>query len=248
MISVRSNMQNPIKKWDLVSNDELQNELARFFRKRGLFYERRQREWNSRKTELKSLGIECGPAIKKLAQFIASYYWNRKDLGPAVAYGNIGRLFDDDPYTKIFETSPETVYQIFLLSQIVTESLKRMRNKKKFVDNHGNSIKFTLFSIFVKYLSSANVRWGRVELTKLLEDQAEEPLSLWDRITLDIVRHVDRIYKRAARRLKSEEDKDLGYNNFYKSQAYVGDVLKGRPSGEINRLTKKLIKSAKRRM
>ena len=55
-ISVRSNRQNPIKKWDLVSNDDFQLEIYRFFRRKGWFYERRIREWNQRSRELK----ECG--------------------------------------------------------------------------------------------------------------------------------------------------------------------------------------------
>src|SRR5439155_10613911 len=37
-IAVRSNQQNPIKSWDLASNDDFQLELFRFFRNRGFFY------------------------------------------------------------------------------------------------------------------------------------------------------------------------------------------------------------------
>ena len=56
-ISIRSNLQNPIKKWNLISNDDYQHSLARYFRKRKLYYERRDGEWAQRRTELKSVGI-----------------------------------------------------------------------------------------------------------------------------------------------------------------------------------------------
>jgi hypothetical protein len=50
-IAVRSNQQNPIKSWDLASNDDFQLELFRFFRNKGFFYERRDREWRQRSRE-----------------------------------------------------------------------------------------------------------------------------------------------------------------------------------------------------
>jgi len=42
-LSIRSNLQNPIRKWNLISNDEYQHDLARFFRKKKLYYERARR-------------------------------------------------------------------------------------------------------------------------------------------------------------------------------------------------------------
>jgi hypothetical protein len=49
-ISLRSNFQNPIKKWNLRANDDYQHTLARYFRDKKLFYERRQNEWRDRKS------------------------------------------------------------------------------------------------------------------------------------------------------------------------------------------------------
>jgi AIPR protein len=73
-ISIRSNLQNPIKKWNLISNDDYQHSLARYFRKNKLYYERRDGEWAQRRTELKSVGIRRGPNIRELMQLIASYH------------------------------------------------------------------------------------------------------------------------------------------------------------------------------
>lgn len=46
-ISIRSNQQNAIKRWNLLANDDFQIAVYRFFRAKGLFYERRDKEWAS---------------------------------------------------------------------------------------------------------------------------------------------------------------------------------------------------------
>ena len=93
-IAVRSNLQNPIKKWDLVANDDFQLALYRYFRRRGYFYERRTKEWSRRAKYLKSVGIDYGPNIKWLMQLIASYNWNHAKLGPGVARHGVSKLFE----------------------------------------------------------------------------------------------------------------------------------------------------------
>ena len=60
-ISIRSNFQNDVKKWNLVANDDYQHDLARYFRSKKLFYERRQNEWKDRRMYLKESGISLGP-------------------------------------------------------------------------------------------------------------------------------------------------------------------------------------------
>ena len=84
-ISIRSNQQNPIKRWNLVANDEFQVAIYRFFRAKGYFYERREKEWSYRSRELRSSGIARGPSIKWLAQLVAAFHWNNSKLGPAAA-------------------------------------------------------------------------------------------------------------------------------------------------------------------
>jgi len=152
-------MQNPIKKWDLVYNDDFQNELSRFFRQRKLFYERRTREWNYRRTELKALGISRGPNIKKLMQYIACYYWGDKRLGPAIAYQSVSRLFEDKAYNIITKTTSEHVFQIYLMSEVVTRALLGLK-KFKYIDNFKTYIRFSLFALIVRISQRINVKWG----------------------------------------------------------------------------------------
>ncbi|MGD0910232.1 MAG: AIPR family protein, partial [Candidatus Acidiferrales bacterium] len=80
-IAVRSNQQNPIKSWDLASNDDFQLELFRFFRNKGFFYERRDREWKQRSRGLKSVGIRYGSSIKWHTQLISSFFWSKPRRG-----------------------------------------------------------------------------------------------------------------------------------------------------------------------
>jgi hypothetical protein len=104
-ISIRSNMQNPIRRWNLVSNDDFQNDLSRYFRNQKLYYERRQKEWKQRKAELVSVGIKRGPDIRWMTQLIAAYHYNQRRLGPAAAYGRLNDLFEEDAYAAIRNTS-----------------------------------------------------------------------------------------------------------------------------------------------
>jgi hypothetical protein len=159
-ISIRSNLHNNIKKWDLVSNDDFQHELARFFRSKGLYYERRRKEWAYRKTELKSLGIKRGPDNKSLTQLIASYYWDNTSLGPVAAKSDLAGLFDGAPYDRIRETAPEIAYQIFLLSNVIDSCVRYLSHRVRYVGSLKRHMKFALFALVVKVLEQAKAEWG----------------------------------------------------------------------------------------
>jgi len=135
-ISMRSNQQNPIKRWNLVSNDDFQNDLARHFWAKHLYYERRQNEWRMRKMELQSIHINRGPELRWMVQLIASSHYNSRKLGPAVAQGQINLLFEEDSYAVIRSTSPEKAYQLFVLGEIMGSSLRRLRGSKRYIANH----------------------------------------------------------------------------------------------------------------
>ena len=165
-ISIRSNRQNPIKPWNLVSTDDVQHDLARFFRKRRLYYERRDKEWAYRRTELKSLGISRGPDIKWLAQLISSYHWDNTLLGPVPAKARLGELFEGKSYDFIKKTKPELAYQLYLLSQLLEDSIKELaRSKQPFAWQ----ALLTLFSLSTKAFQQARVGFGEPDVTTFLE-------------------------------------------------------------------------------
>jgi hypothetical protein len=213
-ISIRSNLQNPIKKWNLISNDDYQHSLARYFRKNKLYYERRDGEWAQRRTELKSVGIYRGPRIKELMQLIASYHWDKKYLGPVAAKGGRGGLFEEKPYESIRKTPPELVYQICLLSETIDHSLRELAASKRYVDELATYLRLALFSLSVKALQASGAKFGEKEVTAALENKAT-PGNRWRTFCksgIDIIRAA---YRDEAKRYRKKEGKELTVANFY---------------------------------
>ena len=224
ILEVRSNLQNPIKKWNLISNDDYQHSLARYFRKNKLYYERRDGEWAQRRTELKSVGIHRGPQIKELMQLIASYHWDKKYLGPVAAKGGRGGLFEEKPYEAIRKTPPELVYQIYLLSEAIDRSLKELAASKRYVEELATYLRLALFSICVKALQASGAEFGQTELTATLENGSmpEYRLRRFCKSGIDIIRAA---YKAEGKRYRQKMGKELTLANFSKAQEYVGKLL-----------------------
>lgn len=224
-ISIRSNLQNNIKKWDLVSNDDFQHELARFFRSKGYYYERRRKEWAYRRTELKSLGVARGPDNKGLAQLIASYCWDHDLLGPVAAKSDLAGLFDGNQYDRIREISPEVAYQIFLLSSIVDSCADELSKKLQYVASLKRHMKFVLFALVVKALQQANADWGASDLKDTFEEQVDEPDNKWHAVVRQVVALIHKHYRATAKRHRQRQGQMLPYANYFKSYAYVGELL-----------------------
>jgi len=223
-ISIRSNLQNPIKKWNLISNDDYQHSLARYFRKNKLYYERRDGEWAQRRTELKSVAIRRGPDIRGLMQLIASYHWDKKLLGPVAAKGGRGGLFEEKPYETIRKTAPELVYQIFLLSDTIDSSVKELAASKRYVDELATHPRLALFSLLVKALQAGDANFGEKELTEALE-AGTVPSYRWRRFCksgIDISRAA---YREEAKRYRTKTGKNLTLANFSRAREYVDKLL-----------------------
>ena len=226
-ISVRSNLQNPIKKWNLVSNDDYQQSLARYFRKKNLFYERRTKEWNFRRSELKSRGIRKGPELKWLMQLIASAYWDQKQLGPAVAKSKVSDLFEDKPYGNICRTSPEEAFQIYLLSEIIEDQFNRLAWQKRYIHNFGGHITFCLLALITKLSRSAGVSWSHQKFTSLLERESKHPSTTWAKLVKGSIDHIRSAFSQRAKQYRIKTGNELNYNNFFKNQTDMTKLLAG---------------------
>lgn len=224
-ISIRSNLQNPIKKWNLISNDDYQHSLARYFRKKKLYYERRHGEWTQRRTELKSVGIRRGPNIKQLTQLIASYHWQKKYLGPAAARRGVGALFEDTPYGLIRETAPELAYQIYLLGEIIDDCVRELSESKRYVETLTTYLRLALFSICARGLQGCGVKFGDTRLTGLLENGAT-PRGKWRGFCKSGVDLLRAVYGSEAKRYRRKAGKELTLANFSKTQEYVGKLVR----------------------
>ena len=224
-ISIRNNLHNNIKKWDLVSNDDFQHELARFFRSKGYYYERRRKEWTYRRTELKNLRVSRGPDNKGLAQLIASFYWNDTALGPVAAKSDLAGLFDGAPYDRIRGTSPELAYQIFLLNSLVEYWLGDLSARIRYVASLKRHMTFAMFALLTKTLQDAQAAFGSVELTSQLEKWSEEPTSGWLELVRRLAAQINDHYRMSAKTHQRKQGQMLPLANYFKSQAYVGDLL-----------------------
>jgi hypothetical protein len=220
-ISVRSNRQNPIRPWNLVSTDDFQHGLARFFRQKKLFYERRAREWSDRRTELRSQGIRRGPDIRWMAQLISSYHWKEKQLGP-VAAKSLGELFDGRPYALIKASKPELAYHLYLLGIMLDGAVRELAKSKRYIEHFGWQAQFALLSLCVKAFQSTGITFGGAD-TEFLEsaDQNRKWLAFC-KLGID---HIRVRYLEDARKFKQKRGEELTLANYFKSQAYASRVL-----------------------
>ncbi len=244
-ISVRSNRQNPIKKWDLVSNDDFQLEIYRFFRRKGWFYERRIREWRQRSRELKSVGIKQGVDIKNLSQYIASYYWDKPKLGPAAAKLSAGELFEGEAYVQIRKTPIDVVYQIFQVRDSIRVCLRELVRHKaiKSIRPHAN---LALFALLVRTFDEIGVDWGAPEFTQLLDKQFEnwdnKSYVAWRRMVKIALDHIIAHHKIVADQAKTKGDDIPTYTNYFKSPPPVLELLKAPLPDELKEAARKSLK------
>ena len=236
-ISIRSNLQNPIRKWNLVANDDFQNELSRYFWSKKYFYERRQNEWRYRRLQLMPIGINRGPDIRWMTQIIASYNYDQKKLGPAIAQGTLGELFDEDAYKIIRDTSPRLAYHLFLVSEIFSGSLYNLRTKKEYIKNVRGYIEFCLFSLVCKIIRGKHIKLDTDEVEVKIINMSKFSNTFINSITKNLVDLILSNYQKHAKRILREEEKQLSYPTFFKSSFMIDDTVKIKiPNSIINKI------------
>ena len=244
-IAVRSNQQNPIKSWDLASNDDFQLELFRFFRSKGFFYERRDREWKQRSRELRSVGIKQGPSIKRHTQLISCFHWSKARLGPAVAK-NVSDLFEGELYDNIREMPPELAFQLYLLDLALSKSRSELSKDKAYIRNLMRYEYFSLFSLVVRALTDAGVKWAEPVFTTQLQDLLEDypkRFTLWRKLAKACIDHIVAAFKKEAIEYSRREGQSLTYANYFKNQSSVARMLKVALPSEIKKCARAVLKT-----
>jgi hypothetical protein len=225
-ISVRSNQQNPIKAWNLRANDDFQMDLSRRFRRENVFYERRDKEWKTRSSQLKSVGVSRGPSIKALMAQAACYHWKSSKLGPALAKGSLGELFQGEGYDQLREaTTPELAYQVHIVFQNIDESLRRLGQKKyRIARRH---VDLLILSLVSRALSEQKAAWKKPELTVALMQQRSD-WENWNGAWLTLTRMTADLvlgkYATAVHRAELKGD-DLTLKNFVRRREEIGEIL-----------------------
>lgn len=227
-ISIRSNLQNPIRRWNLVANDDFQNELSRYFWDRHRYYERRQHEWKYRKLELQSVGIRHGPDIRWMTQLIASFYFDRRGLGPAVAQGRLNSLFEEEPYALVRVTRPAMAYQLYLLAEIVERAMRRLAARKKYIRNVRGYADLSTFSLVARALREGGVQFGRENLNAVFEEQHHADKTIWETAVKAAIDHVLADFERVSAVALRRDGKRLTPANYFKNTTLVSNLM-GRP-------------------
>jgi len=243
-ISIRSNQQNPIRRWNLVSNDDFQNELARFFWNKRLYYERRQFEWKQRKIQLSGIGIQHGPDIRWMTQLIAVHHYDRKSLGPATAQGRLNELFDEEPYSIIRGTSPAAAYHLYLLGDLIDYYLKKLGVTKQYVRNLYGYVDLSLVAIYCKILSEARLRFGNEEEIRRLEEAGQAYSSEWQRTIKALVDHILIDFRRAAAKASRNDGLKTTPANYFKSATLINALVAKPVPTKIKRAVLKLMRTA----
>jgi len=221
-IALRTNSQNTIKKSDLVANDERQHEIAAFFRRKDLYYERRKNEWNIRKIELQSVGIDKGPTLKYLVQLGACYFWD--SIGPAKARSAVTSLFEDQAYERIMSLSPQTFFRLFSIqgalikaaSRVASRTSRRNRELRKYVN-------FAMFSLFLKAVSRLRVDIvSAADLGFLSQDREDK----WDALAKQLFKMINEHFRATAFRQRSNGA--LTIVNYSKNATFMSNLLKQR--------------------
>ena len=246
-IAVRSNRQNPIKSWDLASNDEFQLDLFSFFRQKGFFYERRVGEWSQRSRELKSIGMEYGSNIRRNAQLISSFHGLKPRLGPAIARSNVASLLEGDAYDKIRATSAELVFQIFLLDESLNETRRDLAREKAYIQKLKTFDYFALFSLAVRALSDVGAQWGDPRLTGQLygqwKDYYPQHYKQWHRFAKECIDHILVAFKKEAAIHKKKKGEILTYANYFKNQSSMERMLRPQMTPSLRRLARAALNS-----
>jgi hypothetical protein len=244
-IAVRSNQQNPIKSWDLASNDDFQMDVFRFFRSKGYFYERRNGEWQQRSRELKNANITYGTSIKWLTQLIGSYHWSKRGLGPVVAK-KVKELFEGELYQTLRETNPEIVFQIHLLDGDLWECHKNLADEKVYIRNVKSYGYFAMFALAVRALQEAGAKWGDPALTDHLQGQWPDwyptYYKQWKELAKACIDHILAAFKKESEKYARRGADELTYANYFKNQGYISQFLKAPLSREIKRCARAVLK------
>jgi hypothetical protein len=245
-IAVRSNQQNPIKAWDLAANDDFQLELFRFYRSKGFFYERRDREWRQRSRELKSVNIKYGNSIKWLTQLIASYYWSKPKLGPAVAK-NVADMFEGSVYEAICETPPELAFQIDLIDDDLWTCERELAIEKVYISKLKSYGHFAIFALAIRALQEQDAEFGDPDFTEQLLAQWPEWYPThhraWKDFTKACIDHMLENFKKEASRHSRESGDELTYANYFKSQSSLTRLMEAPIGGNIKRGARAVLKA-----
>lgn len=195
---------------------------------------------------MRSVGIKYGTSIKWLTQLIASFYWSKPRLGPAVAK-NVADLFEGERYERIREAPVELAFQLYLLDVALWEGRSKLAGDKLYIRNLKSYEYFALFSLVVRGLTEVGAKWGDPDLSAQLHGQWPEyyptHFNKWRKLTKACIDQILVAFKRESRSYSRREGQELTYANYFKNQSSVARMLKANLTGDIRRCSRIALQS-----
>lgn len=216
-ISIRSNMQNPVKKWNLVSNDDFQLDLSRYFWAHHFYYERRQNEWKQKSKDLKDLKIVRGIDVKNMMQILSCLYYKSKKLGPVVSLASSGDLYDSDVYKKLRETRAEFAFQTWQCFEKI-KKLSSSDENRNIID--GRKIASMRYHIFTLLLIILSKKGSSIEdvISFIQQDNNEDSIKMHIKnICVEVKKHYARI-------AQSSKNGTIEFSTYLKNSTYFEEL------------------------
>jgi hypothetical protein len=177
---------------------------------------------------------------------IASFYWSKPRLGPAVAK-RVADLFEGDVYEKIRETPPELAFQLYLLGDVLWGCRRDLATDKVYIRGLKFYEYFALFSLVIRALTEVGAKWSDPNLTAQIHAQWVEyyptHYNQWRKLTKACIDHILVAFKKESRGYSKREGEELTYANYFKNQTYVGKMLKAKLPGDIKQYARIALKA-----
>ena len=220
-ISIRSNMQNPVKKWNLVANDDFQLELSRYFWSKHYYYERRQNEWKQKSKDLKNLKISKGIDVRNMMQILSCLYFKNKKLGPVVALATSGDLYDSDLYKILRETSSSIVFDAWQCFEHVKKTISNEKISKIFPIKKYISIKYHVFSLLLAKYSKKDMNIG--DIIAFIEDKSNESQIFYE--VEDVCKKIYNHYNSIMKTQQHDDNLSIEFSTYLKNNSYFDELL-----------------------
>ena len=178
-----------------------------------------------------------------MAQLIASYYWNKKKLGPASAR-QPGDLFEGPTYEEIQRTSPELAYQLWWVWDYMRFTYSELADHYRYIYYLKGYINLALFALITKSVQSAGYKWGQTEFTEHLEAKdGKWPTRAWRKFVRASADHIKAIYDKQAKKIRSREGYELNYANFFITPSWIGKIINAPIPPKLRKLAREALES-----
>jgi hypothetical protein len=122
-------------------------------------------------------------------------------------------------------TSPELVYQLYLLDKVIETHLDELSNAKQYIANLARHMKFVLFAFVVKALQASNASFGSEEFANLLQAEMQQITKGWRNLVKRSIDQINVIYRGENKKYKKRVGQPLSVSNFFKSQTYIDQII-----------------------